>query len=124
MIKEYLEYTSKEIDSHSSKYDNFHLLGNFDSKPTEKAMKSFCQIHNLKNLLDKPTGYKTPTNLVCVDLIMTNGPRNYQKSYTFETGLSHIPQNDPNSTKIIFCNRNLLSVVNTNAPLWSRFIQV
>ena len=28
MIKEYLEYTSKEIDSHSSKYDNFHLLGN------------------------------------------------------------------------------------------------
>ena len=83
-------------------------------------MKNFYQIHILKNLLDKPTVYKTSTNPVCVDLIMTNEPTNYQKSYTFETGLSHIPQNDPNSTIAETC----LLVVNTNAPLWSRFIQV
>ena len=44
MIKGYLEYISKEIDSHSSKYDNFLLLGDFNSEPTEEAMKSFCQI--------------------------------------------------------------------------------
>ena len=44
MIKGYLEYISKEIDSHSSKYDNFLLLGGFNSEPTEEAMKSFCQI--------------------------------------------------------------------------------
>ena len=55
MIKGYLEYISKEIDSHSSKHDNFLLLGDFNSEPTEEAMKIFCQICNFKNLLDKPT---------------------------------------------------------------------
>ena len=54
MIKEYLEYISKEIDSHSLKYNNFLLLGDFNSESTEEAMKSFCQIHSFKNLLDKP----------------------------------------------------------------------
>ena len=62
MIKGYLEYISKEIDSHLSKYDNFLLYGDFNSKPTEEAMKSFCKIHHFKNLLDKPTCYKNTTN--------------------------------------------------------------
>ena len=39
-IKGYLECISKEIDSHSSKYDNFLLLGDFNSKTTEEAMKA------------------------------------------------------------------------------------
>ena len=43
----------KEIDSHSSKYDNSLLSGDFNSEPTEEAMKSFCQIYNFENLLDK-----------------------------------------------------------------------
>ena len=42
MIKGYLEYISKEIDSHSSKYDNFLLLGDFNSEPAAEAMKRFC----------------------------------------------------------------------------------
>ena len=59
MVKGYLEYISKEIDTHSSKYDNFLLSGDFNSEPT---MKCFCLIYNFKNLLDKPTHYKNPTN--------------------------------------------------------------
>ena len=89
MIKGYLEYISKEIDSHSSMHDNFLLLGDFNSEPTEEAMKSFYPIHNFKNLLDKPTCYKNPTNPSCVDLIITNKPRSFQSSCTFETGLSN-----------------------------------
>ena len=42
MIKGYLEYISKEIDSHSSKYDNFLLLGDYNSEPAAEAMKRFC----------------------------------------------------------------------------------
>ena len=49
MIKEYLECSSKLIDLHSSMYDNFLLLGDFRSEPTEEAMKSSCQIHNFKS---------------------------------------------------------------------------
>ena len=88
MIKGYLEYISKEIDSHSSKYDNFLLLGDFNSKPTDKAMKSFCQIYNFKNLLDKPTCLKNPTSLSCVDLITTNKPKSFQISCPFKTKVS------------------------------------
>ena len=87
-IKGHLECISTELDSHSSKCDNFLLLGDFNSEPTEEAMKSFCQIYNLKNLLSKPTCYKNPTNPSCVDLILTNRPRSFQNSCTFETGLS------------------------------------
>ena len=87
MIKGYLEYISKEIDSHLSKYDNILLLDDFNSEPTEESMKSFCKIYNFKNLLDKPTCYKNPNNPSCVDLIIINKPRSFQNSCTFETGL-------------------------------------
>ena len=87
MIKGYLEYISKETDSHLSNYDNFLLIGDLNSEPTEEAMKSFYQIHNFKNLLDKPTFYKNPTNPSCVDLIITNKPRSFQNSSTFGNGL-------------------------------------
>ena len=50
-------------------------------------MKSFCQIYNLKNLLDKPTCYKKPNNPSCVDLTITNKPRSLQNSCTVKSGL-------------------------------------
>ena len=103
MIKGYLEYISKEIDSDSSKYDNFLLFGDFNSEPTEEAMKSLCQIHNFKNLLDKPTCYKNPTNPSCVDLIITNKPRKLPVLLYVRNLALPLTQNDPNSTKIIFC---------------------
>ena len=84
----YLEYISKKIDSHLSKYDGSLQLGDFNSKPTEKAMKGFCQIYNFQYLLDKPTCYKNPFNHSCVNLILTNRLRSFQKSCTFEIGLS------------------------------------
>ena len=51
-------------------------------------MKSFCQIHNFQNLLDKTTCQKNPTNPSCVNLIRKNKPRSLQNSCTFETRLS------------------------------------
>ena len=80
MIREYLEYISKEINSHWSKYDTFIPICDFNSELTENVMKSFCQIHNFKNLLDKLPCYKNPTNPLCVDLIITNKPRSFQNS--------------------------------------------
>ena len=37
LIKEYLEYASKEIDSYLSKYDSSLLVGDFYSEPTEET---------------------------------------------------------------------------------------
>ena len=38
MIKAYLEYNNKVIDSHPPKYDNFLLIGDYSSVPDEKSM--------------------------------------------------------------------------------------
>ena len=51
-------------------------------------MKSFFQIYDFKNLLDKPTCYKNTTTSLCVDLISINRPRSFQNSCTFKTWLS------------------------------------
>ena len=142
MMKEYLEYISKEMDSHSSKYDNFLLLGDFNSEPTEKAMKSFCQIYNFKNLLDKPTCYKNPNNPSCVDLIITNKP---EASKTLARSKPGSPTSTKFSNDTFFRDQVLnklrnsnfqisdkdlkhfketyLSAVNKIAPLKSRFIR-
>ena len=42
MIKGSSEYIRKKTDSHSSKYDNFLLIGDLNTEPTEEALKSFC----------------------------------------------------------------------------------
>ena len=129
-------------------------------------MKNFCQICNFKNLLDKLTCYKNPINPLCVDLILTNRPRSFQNSCTFEAGLSDFHKMTLTVLKSSFAkhkprilhyrnykffnnslfwnqvlnkliNSNLqisdkslkhfketcLSVVNTIAPLKSKFIQ-
>ena len=88
MIKEYLEYISKENDSHSSKYDNFLLLDDFNSEPTEEAMKSFCQYIILKTYYINPHATKTPIGPSWVNLIITNKQRSFQNSCRFETRLS------------------------------------
>ena len=129
-------------------------------------MKSFCQIYNFENLLDKPACYNDPTNHSCVALILTNRPRSFKNSCRFQTGFSDFHKMTPSVLKSSFAkqkprilnyrnyklfnntrfrdqvlnkliNSNLqishkglkhfketcLSVVNTIAPLKSRFIR-
>ena len=42
-IVKILEYISKEIHIHS-KYDNFLLISNFNSEPTEETMKKTMKV--------------------------------------------------------------------------------
>ena len=51
-------------------------------------MKEFCQSYNLKSLIKVPTCYKNPDSPNCIDLILTNKPRNFQNSRVIETSLS------------------------------------
>ena len=39
-------------------------------------------------MINKPTYYKNPEKLSCIDLILTNCPRSFQNSCVVETGLS------------------------------------
>ena len=76
------------MDNYSSKYDNFILLGDLNSEPTESAVRDFCQISGCKNLNKDNTCFKNPEKPSCIDLIITNRPKCFQNSVTLETGLS------------------------------------
>ena len=70
------------------KFDNFLLLGDFNSQYDETDMSEFCAMYNLKNLIMGPTCFKNPLNPSSIDLILTNRCMSFQHSQTIETGLS------------------------------------
>ena len=64
------------------------FLGDFNVTDDEHHMKSFYENYGLKNLIGQLTCYKNPSNLVCIDLILTNVLRTFQSTCVVETGLS------------------------------------
>ena len=88
LISNHLKEIGKNLDNYSSKYDNFILLGDLNSEPTESAVKDFCEIYSCKNLIKDNTCFKNPLKPSCIDLIIRNRPKSFQNSVTVETGLS------------------------------------
>ena len=76
------------MDNYSSKCDNFIVLVDLNSEPTESAVRDFCQIYGCKNLIKDNTCFKNPEKPSCIDLIITNRPKSVQNSMTLEKGLS------------------------------------
>ena len=89
LISNHLKEIGKNMDNYSSKYDNFILLGDLNSEPTESAVRDFCQIYGCKNLIKENTCFKNQEKPSCIDLIITNRPKCFQNSVTIETGLSY-----------------------------------
>ena len=63
-------------------------MGDFNAEISDSDMEPFCTINNLKCIIKEPTCYENPDNPTCIDLILTNCPKNFQESSTSETGLS------------------------------------
>ena len=80
LISNHLKEIGKNLDNYSSKYDNFILLGDFNSEPTESAVRDFCEIYSCKNLIKDNTCFKNPSKPSCIDLIITNRPKSFQNS--------------------------------------------
>ena len=76
------------LDHYMSKYENFLLLGDFNSEMSESVTIDFCAIYNLINLIKGPTCFKNVENPSIIDLILTNRGIRLQNSMTIETGLS------------------------------------
>ena len=87
-IVTHLNEIGKHLDSFSSKYDNYILMGDFNVEPTEHAMAEFMQTYDLRNLVKGPTCFKNPEKPSCIDLILTNRNKSFQGSYLIETGIS------------------------------------
>ena len=88
MIGQHLGVLNIVINQASLKYDNFVIMGDFNSEPHEKELLEFFHLYCLKNLISEPTCYKNYINPTCIDLIFTNRPTYFQHSTTFETGIS------------------------------------
>ena len=69
-------------------YDNFLIVGDFNSKITESAMENYCGTYHLDNLIKDSTCFKNHDKPSCIDLILTNFPKSFLFSQTLKTGLS------------------------------------
>ena len=76
------------LDQYLPKYDNYLLVGDFNSEVNEGIMMEFCNTYNLSNLIKEPTCFKNIDNPSSIDLMLTNRVRQFQNSHTIETGLS------------------------------------
>ena len=118
----YLKDIEKEIDSLSSQYENIILLGDFNCECKEGTLSIFCEVHNLKNLINEPVCFKNPEKPIIVDLILankpkyfpnpakptivdlilTNKPKYFQRSSTYKTGISDFHKMTVTVRKVIF----------------------
>ena len=78
LISNHLKEIGKNLDNFSSKYDNFILLGDLNSEPTESAVRGFCEIYSCKNLPKDSTCFKNPSKPSCIDLIITTGQKPFK----------------------------------------------
>ena len=87
-IIKHIEPLSKSTDLFSYNYENVLLMGDFNAGLDNAVLKDFCNLYNLTSLINKATCYKNPNNPSCIDLLLTNFPKNFQNSSVIETGLS------------------------------------
>ena len=88
MIRNHLNSIGNVLNDLCLKYENFILIGDFNSEIDEDAMSIFCTTYNLKNLVKEPTCFKNVENPSCIDLILTNKPLHFQSTKVIESGLS------------------------------------
>ena len=87
-IKDFLDNLGSLLDFYMSRVDNLIILRDFNFQTNEPAMKDFCDIYNLKNLITEPTGFKNMDNSSSIDLILTNRSKSFLNNQAVETGLS------------------------------------
>ena len=87
-IVPFLNHISKTLDKCLPNYDNFILLGDFNSPVNTPHMSDFCLQYDLSNLIKEPTCYKNPVNPSSIDVILTNRESSFQSSIALEVGIS------------------------------------
>ena len=58
LIQNHTVNLTKNLDFHSSKYENFIVTGDFNAEITNSYLEEFCTFYNLKNLTKQSTCFK------------------------------------------------------------------
>ena len=82
-----MEALAKNMDLYSATCENFIFLGDFNAGVELSALKDFCNLYSLINLINRLTCWKNPSKSTCIDLILTNRPKFFQNTTVIETGL-------------------------------------
>ena len=112
--REYFTELEKEIEVYLTKYDRILLIGDFNQEETDPNMSNFMVNYGLSNIVKDKTCFKNPNNPSCIDLILTNKPRSFQHTTTFDIGLSDFHRMVLTSFKCIFDKREPKEVVYRN----------
>ena len=86
-LKHFLTNLSLLIEHYSSSYESVVILGDFNATPTNNELVTFMSALSLYSLINTPTCFKSVEGS-CIDLILTNKKHSFQKTQSFETGVS------------------------------------
>ena len=81
-------FIGEGLEFYTSNYEKLLLMGYFNSKMSEASMNSFCNLYNLKCLVQEPTSYKNSKHPSCIDLFLPNCENHFLKTEILETDLS------------------------------------
>ena len=84
----YLDIIGNALDFYSKNYENILLLGDFNITAKEDVLIDFLDSHDLTNLVQFPTCFKSTDNPSTIDLIITNKALSFQNTVGVSTGLS------------------------------------
>ena len=102
MISEHLNKIGKNLDLLLYKYDNIMLIGDLNAGRTKATISDFCEIYNIKHLIEVKTCFKNPTKPTCIDLIVTNRQKWFQDTVVIKTGLPDIYKMSATVTKMYY----------------------
>ena len=106
-ILNHLMNLSKISDRNSSRYDKYLCIGDFNLENSETALRNFCDLYKLKNLVREPTCFKNPDNPSCIDLFLTNCSRSFQNTQVIEIGFSDFLKMNLTVSKIYLQSKNM-----------------
>ena len=69
-------------------YERCKLIGDFNAEESEPCLSQFLVEMNAKNIVKKPTCYKSLTEASCIGLVITNSSSSFQNTKTISKGLS------------------------------------
>ena len=83
----FIDILSELLDVYAKNYERIVIFGDFNKESCSVEISHLMSFHNLSTLVNKPTCFKSP-DVRCIDLILTNKRNCFQRSSSFETGIS------------------------------------
>ena len=84
----YFNNISNSLDLYLREYSRFLLMGDFNTVDSDPIFSDFNSQYDAKNIVKGPTCFKSATNPSTIDLFVTNTPRSFWNTRTFENSLS------------------------------------